>query len=151
MACGWDCRSAWAGQNLEAIVGQVRQAAEAGLDSAYFNQILSWDAISLAILSTGQVPGIDVGTAVSLSYPRHPLALASQALTAQAASANRFTLGLGPGHRPVMQEQYGYSFDRPARHVREYLSALTPLLRGEQADFHGEVITAAGQVQVPGA
>ena len=90
-----------AGQHLEAIVGQVRQAAAAGLDSAYFNQILSWDAISLAMLSAGQVPGIDVGTAVTLIYPRHPLALASQALTAQAASPNRFTLGIGPGHRPA--------------------------------------------------
>jgi F420-dependent oxidoreductase-like protein len=139
------------GQNLEAIIGQVRQAAEAGLDSAYFNQVLSWDAIGLAMLSAAQVPGIEVGTAVTLTYPRHPLALASQALTAQAASGNRFTLGLGPGHRPVIEEQYGYSFDRPARHVREYLSALMPLLRGEQADLHGEVITAAGQVQVPGA
>jgi F420-dependent oxidoreductase-like protein len=139
------------GQNLEAITGQVRQAADAGLDSAYFNQVLSWDAIGLAMLSAAQVPGIEVGTAVTLTYPRHPLALASQALTAQAASGNRLTLGIGPGHRPVIEGQYGYCFDRPARHVQEYLSALMPLLRGEQADFHGEVITAAGQVQVPGA
>ena len=139
------------GQHVEAIVGPVRQAAGAGLDSAYFNQVLSWDAISLAMLSAGPVPGIDVGTAVTLTYPRHPLALASQALTAPAASGNRFTLGIGPGHRPVIEGQYGYSFDRPARHVRDYLSALMPLLRGEQADCHGEVITAAGQVQVPGA
>jgi F420-dependent oxidoreductase-like protein len=139
------------GQPVEAIVGQVRQAAEAGLDSAYFNQVFSWDAIGLAMLSAAQVPGIEVGTAVTLTYPRHPLALASQALTAQAASGNRFTLGIGPGHRPVIEGQYGYSFDRPARHVREYLSALKPLLRGEQADFHGEAVTAAGQVQVPGA
>jgi alkanesulfonate monooxygenase SsuD/methylene tetrahydromethanopterin reductase-like flavin-dependent oxidoreductase (luciferase family) len=35
--------------------------------------------------------------------------------------------------------------------VREYLSALMPLLRGEAADFRGEAITAAGRVDVPGA
>jgi len=33
----------------------------------------------------------------------------------------------------------------------EYLSALRPLLRGERADYHGEVITAVGQVDVRGA
>jgi F420-dependent oxidoreductase-like protein len=138
-------------RGVEEIVGQVQAAAEAGLDSAYFNQILSWDAIGLATLSAWQVPGIDVGTAVTPTYPRHPLALASQALTAQAASGNRFTLGIGPSHRPIIEEQFGYSYDRPARHVREYLSALMPLLRGEEADFRGEAITAAGRVDVPGA
>jgi F420-dependent oxidoreductase-like protein len=139
------------GLRAEEIIGQVRRAAEAGLDSAFFNQVLSWDAIGLALLSGTQVPGIEVGTAVTPTYPRHPLALASQALTAQAVTGNRFTLGIGPSHRPIIEEQFGYSYDRPARHTREYLSALMPLLRGEQAAFRGEVITAAGQVQVPGA
>ena len=89
------------GLRVGQIIDQVRQAAEAGLDSAFFNQVLSWDAISLALLSGTQVPGIEVGTAVTPTYPRHPLALASQALTAQAATGNRFTLGVGPRACPV--------------------------------------------------
>jgi F420-dependent oxidoreductase-like protein len=139
------------GLSAEAIVGQVRAVAAAGLDSVYFNQVQSWDAISLAMLSAAQVPDIAVGTAVTPTYPRHPIALASQALTAQAASGNRFTLGLSPSHKPIIEEQFGYSYERPARHVREYLSALMPLLRGEETDFHGDTITAAGRVEVPGA
>jgi F420-dependent oxidoreductase-like protein len=139
------------GLTLEEVRGQVRAAAEAGLDSVYFSQILSWDAIGLAMLAALQVPGIGVGTAVTQTYPRHPLALASQALTAQAATGNRLTLGIGPSHPPIIEGQFGYSYDKPARHVREYLSALMPLLRGEQADYHGQTLTAAGQVNVPGA
>jgi hypothetical protein len=38
-----------------------------------------------------------------------------------------------------------------ARHVREYLSALRPLVRGEDADFHGETLTALGRMGIPGA
>jgi F420-dependent oxidoreductase-like protein len=140
-----------AGLGLDEVVGQVRAAADAGLDSAWFTQQFSWDAIVLAALSAREVPGIDVGTAVTQTYPRHPLALAGQALTAQAASRNRFTLGVGPSHRPVIEGQFGYSYDRPAAHVREYLSALGPLLRGEQADYHGPSLTAAGQISAPGA
>ena len=139
------------GLGAEAIVRQVRAVAAAGLDSVYFNQVLGWDAISLAMLSAVQVPGIDVGTAVTPTYPRHPIALASQALTAQAVSGNRFTLGIGPSHKPIVEEQFGYSYERPARHVREYLSALMPLLRGAETDFHGDTVTAAGRVAVPGA
>jgi F420-dependent oxidoreductase-like protein len=138
-------------QGLAEVIGQVRAAARAGLDSAYFTQRTSWDAIGLAALSAREVPGIDVGTAVTQTYPRHPLALAGQALTAAAASRGRFILGIGPSHRPVIEGQFGYSYDRPAAHVREYLSALGPLLRGEQVDYHGEFLAAAGRTAVPGA
>ncbi|NJP28004.1 TIGR03564 family F420-dependent LLM class oxidoreductase [Microbispora sp. SCL1-1] len=139
------------GLGLDELIGQVREAAGAGLDSAYFSQVLSWDAVTLAALAAREVPGIAVGTAVTQTYPRHPLALAGQALTAQAASGNRFTLGIGPSHGPLIETHFGLSYDRPARHVREYLSALVPLLRGEQVDYHGETLTAAGRVMVPGA
>jgi F420-dependent oxidoreductase-like protein len=61
------------------------------------------------------------------------------------------TVGVGPSHPPIIEGQFGYSYDRPARHVREYLTALRPLLRGENVDYHGETLTAAGRVALPGA
>ncbi|GII87242.1 LLM class F420-dependent oxidoreductase [Sphaerisporangium siamense] len=139
------------GLSLDELIGQVRAAAEAGLDGVYTNQLTSWDAVTLAALAAREVPGIDVGTAVTQTYPRHPLALAGQALTAQAASRGRFVLGVGPSHQPIIEGWFGYSYARPARHVREYLTALGPLLRGEQVEYRGETLTAAGRVEVPGA
>ncbi|MFJ2645709.1 TIGR03564 family F420-dependent LLM class oxidoreductase [Streptomyces sp. NPDC087420] len=136
---------------LDTILGRVADAAGAGLDSAFFPQYGSWDALTLVALAGQRVSGIDLGTAVVPTYPRHPLALAGQALTAQAAAGGRLTLGVGPSHRPVVEGQYGHSYDRPADHVREYLTALRPLLRGEPADHHGRTLTAVGRVDVPGA
>ncbi|NED59252.1 LLM class flavin-dependent oxidoreductase, partial [Micromonospora aurantiaca] len=98
-----------------------------------------------------EVPGIEVGTAIVPTFPRHPLALASQALTAQAMTGGRFTLGIGPSHPQVIEDAHGISYERPARHVREYLSALRPLLRGEDVDYHGETLTAVGTLDAPGA
>ena len=138
------------GTDVEGQIGQVRTAAGLGFDSAYFSQLTSWDAIQLAALSAREVPGIDVGTSVTQTYPRHPLVLAGQALTAQAVSRNRFTLGIGPSHPSIIEDQFGQSYDQPARHVREHLAALGPLLRGERVDYHGETLTAVGQVDVPG-
>jgi F420-dependent oxidoreductase-like protein len=60
--------------------------------------------------------------------------LAQQALTVQAASGGRLTLGIGLSHQMVIEHMYGYSFERPASFMEEYLTALGPLLRGEQAD-----------------
>ncbi|MFI6456579.1 LLM class F420-dependent oxidoreductase [Streptosporangium amethystogenes] len=140
-----------AGLGLDEMIGRVRTAAEAGLDSAFLSQLTAWDALTVLALVGREVPGIGLGTAVVQTYPRHPLALASQALTAQVATGNRLTLGIGPSHPPIIEGQFGYSYDRPARHVREYLSALRPLLRGEQMEYRGETLTAAGRVDVPGA
>ena len=82
----------------------------------------------LAGLIGARVPNIQVGTAVTLTYPRHPQALASAALSVQAATGNRFVLGVGPGHRPAIEARFGISDDKPAAHVRDYLTRLSPLL-----------------------
>jgi F420-dependent oxidoreductase-like protein len=112
---------------------------------------LSWDALTTIAVTGAQVPGIALGTAVVPTYPRHPLMLASQALTVQAATGNRLRLGIGPSHETLMTAHFGYSFERPARHTREYLTALVPLLRGESVSYQGETLRAVGEIQVPGA
>ena len=42
------------------------------------------------------------------------------------------------------------SFEKPARHMREYLSILMPLLPGEQVTFTGETLSAStfGPLQI---
>ncbi|MBL7500639.1 TIGR03564 family F420-dependent LLM class oxidoreductase [Frankia sp. CNm7] len=139
-----------AGPSPDALIEQVQAAAAAGLDSAYFSQLLSWDALTVAALSARAVPGIELGTAIVQTYPRHPIALAGQALTVQAVSGQRFTLGVGPSHPQIMEEQFGYTYDRPVGHTREYLTALRPLLRGEQVDLRGQTLTAVGGIDAPG-
>ncbi|MEX5631493.1 TIGR03564 family F420-dependent LLM class oxidoreductase [Parafrankia sp. FMc2] len=138
------------GSSPDVLIDQVRAAADAGLDSAYLSQLLSWDALTVAALSARAVPGIELGTAIVQTYPRHPLALAGQALTVQAVSRAPFTLGIGPSHPQIIEGNFGYSYDQPARHIREYLSVLRPLLRGEPVDHRGQAVTAAGMVDAAG-
>ncbi|HVX43496.1 MAG TPA: TIGR03564 family F420-dependent LLM class oxidoreductase [Mycobacteriales bacterium] len=126
-----------------AVAGRFRSAAEQGYARAWLSQRNGWDALTLIAAAAG-VPDIDLGTAVVPTYPRHPLMLASQALTAQAAIGGRLALGVGPSHRPIIEDIFGYSFDRPARHTREYLGVLAPLLRGESVEFHGNSVSVHG-------
>ena len=53
----------------------------------------------------------------------------------------------------VIENVFGQSFDKPARHMREYLSILVPLLEGEQVSFAGETLRASTfgplQIQAP--
>jgi F420-dependent oxidoreductase-like protein len=48
----------------------------------------------------------------------------------------------------VVENMWGYSFDRPARHMKEYLSALLPLLRDKAVGFEGETLKAMAQLQI---
>jgi len=136
---------------LDEVIGQVRTAAEHGFGTAWSAQLIGWDALTTLAVAGREVPGIGLGTAVVPTYPRHPLALASHALTVQAATGNRLILGVGLSHQLVIEGMFGYSYARPARHMREYLAALAPLLRGENVSYHGETVKAVGTVTVPGA
>ncbi|GGU92575.1 LLM class F420-dependent oxidoreductase [Actinomadura cremea] len=136
---------------LDDLVGAARLARDTGLSSVFFGHMGSFDALMAAALAGREVPGIEVGTAIVPSYPRHPLTVASQALTAQAMTGGRFTLGIGPSHPSMIEGGYGIPYERPARHTRDYLTALRPLLRGETVEHRGETLTAAGTVDAPGA
>lgn len=73
------------------------QAERLGLDSVWFTQLLSYDAVAVASAVGRAIPRISVGTAVVPIYPRHPQLLASAAKTAQAPTDGRFQLGIGLG------------------------------------------------------
>ncbi len=137
--------------SLEELVDRARRVEADGFDSFWLPQIFGIDALSAHTLIGHLVPRIELGTAVVPTYPRHPAVLAGQALTASAASGGRLTLGIGLSHQMVIEGMYGYSFDKPVRHMREYLSALVPLCAGEPVDVEGETLTAKIGLAVPGA
>ncbi len=137
--------------NLSTLVDRATQAEADGFDSFWVPQIFGVDALSALTLIGATVPRIELGTAVVPTYPRHPMALAGQALTVSAASGGRLTLGVGLSHQVVVEGMWGYPFDKPVRHMREYLTALVPLCAGEDVAFTGETITANGAIRIDGA
>ena len=140
----------------EAPLPQLIEAAQkveaAGLSNIWMANIFGYDAISILAILGRETSRIGLGTAVTPTYPRHPTAIAQQALTTAAVTNNRFTLGIGLSHKLVIEDMFGMSYDKPAKHMREYLSVLMPLARGETANFEGEQYTVRGvNIAVPGA
>jgi len=80
------------------------------------------------------------------TYGRHPLTMAQQALTVQAASGGRFKLGIGLSHQMVIEGMFGLSFEKPVRHMREYLAVLMPLLHEKTCAFAGETISTQASI-----
>jgi F420-dependent oxidoreductase-like protein len=128
---------------------ELQRAADDGFASAWMSNIFGLDALTALAVAGSQVPGIELGTAVVPTYPRHPVVLAQQAMTVATAVGGRLALGIGLSHKIVIEDMYGYSFDKPARHMREYLSILLPLLDGQPADFRGETVRAGVGLTTP--
>jgi 5,10-methylenetetrahydromethanopterin reductase len=126
---------------LADVVAVLERYREAGLDHAFASQIFGPDALTLLAAAGSRVPDIGLGTGVVPVYPRHPMMLAQQALTVQMATDNRLLLGIGLSHQVVVENMWGMSFERPAAYMREYLTALMPLLHGEAVHSEGERVT----------
>ncbi|MEU4538354.1 TIGR03564 family F420-dependent LLM class oxidoreductase [Streptosporangium sp. NPDC023825] len=129
---------------------RIARGADDGFSSVWMSHTFDLDTLTALAVVGSQVPGIELGTAVVPTYPRHPAALAQQALTVNAALDGRLALGIGLSHQIVIEGMYGMSFERPARHMREYLSILMPLVRGENASFEGETLTGRLGLNTPG-
>jgi F420-dependent oxidoreductase-like protein len=129
------------GSTVAAVVEQAEQAVADGFGHAWLANIFGLDAITASAVVGNRVPGIHLGTAVTPTFPRHPHALAQQAMTAWDATGGRFTLGIGLSHQIVIETMFGLSYEKPAVHMREYLSVLLPLLREGAVSFAGERYT----------
>jgi len=137
--------------SLDDIVAIAQKAEAGGFDSLWMANIFSLDAIMTLGTAGRETQHIEVGTAVTPTYPRHPSAIAQQALTAASMARNRFTLGIGLSHRMVIEDMLGMSFAKPARHMKEYLDVLIPLLRGDVVNYDGnEYRVHNTQIKVPG-
>lgn len=134
---------------VDEVVRDAHEVAERGFASVWMPQIFDVDAIGALTVVAREVPGLELGTAVVPTYPRHPYVLAAQARTLQQISGGRFTLGIGLSHQIVIEGMLGMSFDRPVRHLREYLEILLPLARGEAVSYDGETLTFRGGLTVP--
>ena len=135
---------------IDQMVAEARQTEADGFASYWAPQIFGHDALTALAIIGREVPRIELGTSVVPTYPRHPMMMAQQALTVNAAASGRLCLGIGLSHQMVVEGMWGMSFDKPVRHMREYLEVMMPLLEGKAVSHAGEEFRVNGGVNVPG-
>lgn len=136
---------------IDQMVAEAKAAEAAGFASFWLPQIFGHDALTALAVIGREVPRIELGTSVVPTYPRHPMMLAQQALTVNAAAQGRLCLGIGLSHQIVVESMWGLSFEKPVRHLREYLSVLMPLMAGNPVGFRGDSYQVNGGISAPGA
>ena len=134
---------------LEDQIKQVVEAEKAGFDSLWAAHIMDVDVMTMLSMAAEQTNRIEMGTAVTPTFLRHPIAMAQQALTLQKVAKGRFTLGIGVNHKPVVENRLGMKFHRPWRHMFEYLNIIHALTREGKVDYQGEIFSANTQFTMP--
>jgi 5,10-methylenetetrahydromethanopterin reductase len=137
--------------SLSAVIERCRKAEADGFATVWVTHIFGNDAIVTLALAGQVTSRIELGSFVVPTYPRHPAAMAQQALTAGVATNGRFALGIGLSHRMLIEGMFGLDYSKPLRHMREYLSVLMPLLEGQPVQFRGDEYRVAARLAVPGA
>ena len=135
---------------VDELVARARTVADAGLDTVWLPQNYGHDTLTAFAAIAREVPRVELGASVVVVQPRHPRVLAAQALTVQAASHGRLTLGVGVSH-PGLLEVYGIGFERPVTALREHLDVLLPILDGRAGPGSSGVGSDAASTAVPGA
>ncbi|RDI45114.1 LLM class F420-dependent oxidoreductase [Nocardia mexicana] len=137
-------------RKLERMLRDIEWAESAGLDMAWIPQVPNdFDAL-ITIAAMGlRTSRIELGTAVVPLQAQHPVALARQALSAQAAAGGRLALGVGPSHHWIVRDMLGLPYDRPAAYTRDYLDVLNTALRGPgPVDVENETFTVHNPLEL---
>ncbi|MYI15013.1 MAG: LLM class flavin-dependent oxidoreductase, partial [Acidimicrobiaceae bacterium] len=111
------------------VADAVRNAARAeaaGLHRYMVAQVERADCVAVLAVVADRVPRIELATAVMAIQSTLPQYVAQQARTLNQISEGRFTLGLGVSHEPIAVGVLGLEWDRPYRHMVEYLDAVLP-------------------------
>lgn len=133
------------------LIAQAQQAEADGFASVWLASAFGIDPLTAAAVIGRETSRIALGTAVVPTFLCHPVAMAQQALTAQAAARGRFSLGIGLSHQVVIEPMLGLSFAKPFTHMREYLTVLAALIRSGTVSYQGSEFRVSASVSVPGA
>ncbi len=128
------------GPTTEKLIRQAERAEADGFTSLWSPSNVAGDPLVALALAGRATTRLEVGTAVLQTYASHPALMAARAASVAGAigGPGRFTLGIGPSHRPVVEDVLGLAYDHPGRHTDEYVQVVASLLRGEPVSFSGD-------------
>lgn len=123
-----------------AMIGPMAKMVEdAGFESCWAAETTnsSFVTAQIAIMNTSK---INVGTAITLAFPRSPTITAMEAMDLDELSGGRFMIGLGSQVKRVNENRFSVKFEHPAPKLAEYAKVMRTVFaanRGEDVVFEG--------------
>lgn len=115
------------------VTALVKLAETRGFDTLFVPEAGGREVFTqLAAFACG-TERIRLGPGIATIFTRTPSLLAQAAATLDQLSAGRAVLGLGSGHEPALVAGHGVHFERPLARMREYVTLIRAILRGDEA------------------
>jgi len=124
-------------RNAQDAVIKIRQAEQAGIQQIWSQSIGFTDQLTLFAAAAVQTEKVRLGTAIVPIYPRHPVALAQQALALHDLAPGRLRLGMGPGNQMLVENWLGLAQTSPLSYLKEYLEVMRSILWKKTTAYHG--------------
>jgi probable F420-dependent oxidoreductase len=117
------------------------EATTLGYDG-FFTAETQYDPFLPLALAASAQPGLEIGTAIAVAFPRSPMVMAMTAWDLARMSEGRFMLGLGTQVRGHIVRRFSSTWDKPVPRLREYIQALRAIWASFQdsapLSFEGE-------------
>lgn len=97
---------------------------ELGYGALWFGEATGREALTKAGLLLAGTKRIVVATGIANIYGRDPVTMSAAQKTLAEAYPNRFLLGLGVSHIPLVEKLRGHQYDKPVPTMRAYLDAM---------------------------
>jgi F420-dependent oxidoreductase-like protein len=142
-----------AAASVDRMIELAKSAEADGFTSLWYASAVGGDPLVAMAMAGRATSTIELGTAVLQTYTCHPVLQARRAASVIGGMGrNGFTLGIGPSHKPPIEDMLGISYATPGRHTEDYVRVLVATLRGEAINADGAYpvhLPAGEPVDVP--
>lgn len=131
---------------------QARIAAaadELGYHRLWVGETFGTDALAELAVHASSTKTIGLASGVVGIFGRTPATLAQSAVTLDAISGGRFTLGLGTSSSVLATQWHGTPFREPVTRMRETIDVVRLILSGERLNYSGRFFTLEGGLRIP--
>lgn len=115
----------------------------AGAGSLFFGEAYGREAFTQASLALSGTESLVVGTGIANIHARDPVASRAAQATLAASSGDRFVLGLGVSHRPIVEGMRKQDYGSPLGTMQSYLEGLASTQPFVPDPAGGPVLVAA--------
>jgi probable F420-dependent oxidoreductase len=109
------------GAGIRRLLGMVE---DLGYSTFWYPEALGYESLSIASFMLANTKRLIIGSSIANIYARDPFTARRGLRTLSSLYDDRFILGLGVSHAPMVEKLRGHVYDKPVPTMRRYLDGL---------------------------
>src|SRR5579872_3949283 len=102
----------------------MRTVEDLGYSALWYPEALGYESLSIASFMLANTTRVVIGSSIANIYARDPFTARRGLITLSSLYDDRFILGLGVSHAPMVEKLRGHVYDKPVPTMRRYLDGL---------------------------